>query len=120
MKRPREAVKAELLSEAERLIDELLDWDANTPTPTLAQVEDAVLKMRRELSERAAEVVIHDQESVCPGPGPTCPHCHREMHLKGVKDRQVESRVGCLRLKRAYYYCEHCRQGGFFPLGPAT
>ena len=120
MKRSRDAKKAELMHEAERLIDELLEWDAKACAPTLTQIEQTVLSLRRKLSERMAEVVINEQESAQPLPGPMCPHCQREMHYKGEKASQVESRIGSLDLKRAYYYCEHCRQGGFFPLGPTT
>ncbi len=120
MKHTREAKKATLMSEAERLIDALLDWDATAAAPTLTQIEEVVLKLRRKLSERMGEVVIQGQESAHPVPGPACRGCHQEMHSKGEKASRVESRIGSLDLQRTYYYCEHCRQGGFFPLGSAT
>jgi len=38
----RAELKAELMTEAEGLIDELVAWTADTPAPTLIQIEDIV------------------------------------------------------------------------------
>ena len=108
-------LKAELMLQAEVLIDELLAWTADTPAPTLTQIEDVVLKLRQRLSERMALAVIGAQEAVRPVPGPACPTCGREMHYKDRKANTVESRVGCLPLERGYYYCEPCKSGLFSP-----
>ena len=121
-------LKAELMLQAEVLIDELLAWTADTPAPTLTQIEDVVLKLRQRLSERTpalasgasvALAVIGAQEAVRPVPGPACPTCGREMHYKDRKANTVESRVGCLPLERGYYYCEPCKSG-LFPPGSTT
>ena len=112
-------LKAELMLQAEVLIDELLAWTADTPAPTLTQIEDVVLKLRQRLSERMALAVIEAQAAVRPVPGPSCPACGREMHYKDRKANTVESRVGCLPLERGYYYCEPCRTG-IFPPGSTT
>ena len=42
MNRSREQKKAELLAEAETLIEPLLDWDERTSKPNLRQIEDAI------------------------------------------------------------------------------
>lgn len=110
----RAEIRAKLLAEAEQAIDELLDWTDQTPRPNLTQIENAVLKMRKQLSEQAAQAVIEAQAAQRPVPGPQCPTCQREMHYKDTKAQTVESRVGHLTLERGYYYCEHCRQR-FFP-----
>jgi uncharacterized protein with PIN domain len=120
MKRRRAELKAELMAEAEGLIDNLLNWSEETPAPTLTQIEEAILILRRRLSERMAEVLANEQEAAQPVPGPRCPRCHREMHYKGRKTNRIETRVGSVALERGYYYCEHCREEGFFPPGPAT
>ena len=119
MKRSRAELKTELLAQAEELIDELLAWTADTPTPTLTQIEEVILELRKRLSEQMAVAVIGAQEAVRPVPGPHCPMCEREMHYKDMKDNTVESRVGSLPLVRGYYYCEPC-QAGFFPPGSPT
>ncbi len=115
MKRKRAEVKAELLHKAELLIDELLDWNDQTKAPDLTQIEEVVLKLRKQLGEQMALAVIETQDSRRPSPGPVCPTCQREMHYKDVKANTVDSRVGTLPLARGYYYCPTCRTGLFPP-----
>ena len=115
MKCTRDRMKAELLAEAEVVVDKLLDWNDNTPAPTLIQLEEVVLKLGQELSQRMAEVVLRDQEATQPVPGPLCPTCQQETHYKGMKEVTVESRLGTLHLERSYHYCQHCRSGLFPP-----
>lgn len=115
MRRSREEMKAELLAKAEARIEELLDWAESNSAPTLSDIEEVVLQVRQELGRELAQAVINVQESVQPVPGPMCPRCGREMHVKGRKGKGIESRVGLIEVKRQYYYCEHCRQGSFPP-----
>jgi len=115
MRRSRSEMKADLTKLADEVIDELLDWTADTPEPTLTQIEDIVLRLRQRLSERMALRVIEAQKAVRPVPGPPCPMCGKEMHYKDMKQDGVDSRVGYLPLERGYYYCETCHQG-LFPL----
>ncbi len=115
MNETRSDLKADLMTEAEGLIDELVAWTADTPAPTLTQIEDIVLKLRQRLSERMAVAVIEAQATVRPVPGPRCPTCGREMHYKDRKANTVASRVGQLPLERGYYYCEPCKSGLFPP-----
>jgi hypothetical protein len=111
----RAKIRAKLLAEAEQAIDELLDWTDQTPRPNLTQTENAVLKMRKQLSEQAAQAVVESQAAQRPVPGPRCPTRQRAMHYKDTKAQTVESRVGRLRLVGGYYYCEHCQQSLFPP-----
>jgi predicted nucleic acid-binding Zn-ribbon protein len=115
MKRSRAELKAELLAQAEEVIDELLDWHEATAAPTLAEIEDVVVKLRRRVSERMANAVVEDQQSVRPVPGPACPGCGKEMHYKGMKEVTVEGRAGAIEVLRAYYYCDRCGRGLFPP-----
>ncbi len=91
-----------------------IEWGA-TPQPNLTQIEEIVLKLRKQLGEQMALAVIDNQETKRPAPGPHCPQCQREMHYKDMKDNTVESRVGTLPLERGYYYCQTCHTG-LFPL----
>ena len=116
MKKEQKKVKAELMTEAEELIDELLEWDEKNPKPTLTQIEDVVLKLRKQMSERMTEAIIEGQEAKGPVPGPSCPQCGEEMRFKGQKRNRVESRAGEVQLERGHYYCEECGRG-FFPPG---
>ena len=115
MRRSRKEMKAELLARAEARIDELLDWAEGNLAPTLTDIEEVVLQLRKEFGRELAQAVIDEQYSVQPVPGPICLRCGKEMHVKGGKGKSIESRLGLVEMKRQYYYCEHCRQGSFPP-----
>lgn len=114
MRNTREQKRAELLKAAEAMIDEYLDWEEQAEQPNLSQIEAAVLKVRRQMSERMAVVAIEDQDAARPVEAPLCPQCGQRMRYKGQKARSVETLVGSIRFKRAYYHCPHC-QGEHFP-----
>ena len=108
-------MKAELMKEAEAVIDDLLDWHETTERPNLSQVEEKVLELRQRLSEEMAVTVIEQQAAVRPVPGPRCGCCGQEMRYKDMKEKTVMSWVGALRLERGYYYCDRCRTALFPP-----
>jgi uncharacterized protein with PIN domain len=115
MKASRAERKAALLQQAEELVDELLEWEDAHQRPTLTEIEDIVLALRKRMGERMAQSVVADQAAQSPVPGPNCPTCGREMHAKSRKRRRVESRTGSVPLERTYFYCDHCRRGSFPP-----
>ena len=119
MKKSREKLRAEFLVEAEELFDELMAWDEATQAPDLTQIEDIVLKLRKQFGERLAQKVLEQQEQRQPAEKVICPNCQTEMVPKGAKRHQVESRIGNLPVERAYYHCPQCKQG-LFPPGSTT
>ncbi len=119
MKRSREAQKERLMREAEAVIEELLVWEEGQPQPTFSEIEREILQLRQKLGQRMGELVLQSQEAERPAPGPTCPHCGREMRCKDQKTKQLDSLLGALEVKRGYYTCAHCGQRSF-PPGPPT
>ena len=115
MKKSREKLRAELLGEAEELIDELMAWDDETQEPDLTQIEEIVLKLRARFGERLAETLLDQQEKRQPAERVYCPRCGGKMVNKGAKQSQVGSRIGNLQIERDHYYCPACEQGLFPP-----
>lgn len=119
MKKSRGEMKAELMKQAEAIIDELLEWQVENERPNFEQIEAKVLGLREKLSEQMTRVTLEGQAAVRPVPGPVCPGCEREMRYKGMKTNTISSWVGEISLRRGYYYCKHCKRG-LFPPGPTT
>ncbi len=119
MKRTRQQKKADLMTKAEELIDQLLDWDEQTSRPNLTQIEDLVLKLRKDLGQAMAEALLDGQDERTPVPGPACPKCGKEMQYKGQHKKRVGSRAGRLEVKRGYYACPKCGEAIFPPGSPA-
>lgn len=107
--------KEQLLAEAERLIEQMLDWTAQTERPNLTQIETIVLELRRQFGKTLAENAIAAQATAQPVAAPSCPQCGQPMHCKGSKAKTVVSHVGDLHLERTHYYCPTCEDGLFPP-----
>ena len=119
MKKNKEQLKAEFMAEADELFDELMEWEEQTEKPNLTQIEEIVLELRKRFGERMAQKVMMRQEERQPAERVQCPECGGEMENKGMKDNQVETQIGNLKIERGYYYCPKCKQG-IFPPGSAT
>ena len=115
MKPSREEKKERLMARSEKAADGLLDWEEQNPRPTLTQVEDTVLALRKQMGKEIAEEVIERMEAKALVPGPSCPKCRKEMRYKGQREKDVESRAGELSLERGYYACTDYDEGIFPP-----
>ncbi len=107
--------KARLLAEAEKVIDQALDWTDMTERPNLTQIETIVLELRRQFGKALAENMVGAQATAEPVAAPLCPQCDQPMPPKGRKDKTVVSHVGDLELERTHYYCPTCERGLFPP-----
>jgi DNA-directed RNA polymerase subunit RPC12/RpoP len=111
----RDEMRAELKNEAMAAIDDLLEWEKTQQAAVMVDVEDKVLRLRKRLGQRMAEVVLQGREAVQPEGGVVCPRCRKRMRFKGGKKGTVPSRLGAVRLERGYYHCSDCSQGIFPP-----
>lgn len=119
MKHTRKQKEAQLLAEAQSVIEEFLDWEEQTDKPNLTQIEDIVLRLRERLGQRMAEVAISDQDAKQPVEAPVCRMCQETLRYKGQKGADVMGRIGNLAIDRGYYYCARCHSGLFPPGRPA-
>jgi len=103
------------MEQAERLIDELLDWNDKTSEPNLTQIEQVVLELRERFSEEMAREVIEAQETRQPAVAPSCPKCGKGMTYKGEKPVKPQTWVGEVEIERGYYHCGACKEGLFPP-----
>jgi len=115
MKLSREEKKARLMVRLEKAADELLDWEEENPKPTLTQLEDIILSVRKAMGEEMADEIIGKMEAKTTVPGPRCPQCGKEMQYKGQREKDVESRAGAVSIERGYYSCPECSEGIFPP-----
>jgi hypothetical protein len=115
MKLSRDEKRVRLEMKARQVIEDYLDWEDQHPKPNLTEMEDVILKLRKELGREMAQMILEAQEERKPVPGPKCPKCGEEMRYKGQKGNQVESRVGLLEIERGYYYCPKCKESIFPP-----
>jgi len=81
-------------------------------TPTLAELTQAVLALRQELTQAVTEGGVEqahratlEQRTV------TCPQCGQTLSARGLQERTVETLVGAVRLRRPSFDCLHCQQG---------
>lgn len=114
MRHSKERVKAELMAEANAIIEECLDWTEETVAPSLTEIEEVVLRLRKRLGQRMAETILQEAEAAQPVEAPVCPQCGQKVRYVGQKQASVESRLGTVQVRRGYYHCARCRSG-FFP-----
>jgi hypothetical protein len=110
--------RAEELSEqaaelARQLVAERFPAGADGPQ-TLAEMEEALAEVKRELGERLQRLWIEQQAP--DGENRTeCAACQGTARFCGQRERLVVTRHGELSFARRYYHCPGCREG-FAPL----
>lgn len=115
MKTSREEKKAKMMARLEQAIEELLDWEEQSERPNFTQIEDIILKIRKDIGEELTEAILGELGEKTPVPGPPCPECGEEMRLKGAYSKQIAGRIGEVGYERSYYYCPACAEGLFPP-----
>ena len=86
------------------------------PQTRLAEVTEAVWKLRQELTGGLSEAIVeHAHRGELTRQSARCPQCHRQLPARPVVARTVETMVGPVQVERPYFYCPSgC--GGVYPL----
>ena len=106
-------LKAQMMAEAEEVIDNLLAGAGEKERLMLSDIERLVRTAGQRMMERLTQDLVEAEAEV--GEIGICPECGQKMRYKGEKARHLATETGEVNLKRAYYYCPKCRKGIFPP-----
>ena len=115
MPRNAQDLKAQMMAEAEEVIDNLLAGASEKENLMLGDIERLVRTAGERVMKRFTQDLV-EAEAKMEGSN-ICPECRQKMRYKGQKARDLATETGEVRLERAHYYCPECRKG-FFPPGP--
>jgi hypothetical protein len=100
----------------QRLHDRMEQWldkleeRVKEPQPTLEELTQAVFALRQELTQAVTEGLVEQaHRAAMEQRTAACPQCGQMLSARGPQDRTVETLVGAVRLRRPYFYCEHCQ-----------
>ena len=109
-----EGLKARLMEEAKRAIDELIAEKSAPDQITLREMEQLAIKVGRAVREEGIPGLVEASEKGRQGEK-NCPTGGKKGQRRGKRVSQVVSEAGEGRVERHYYYCERCGHGAFPP-----
>jgi YgiT-type zinc finger domain-containing protein len=109
----REEIKAKLLAEAERAIDEMLGDRQFREDMTLSEIEALVGEAEAKFSQAVTQELIREHPEPKSG---FCPECGGKLRYKGKRRKPLVTVRGEIEVERAYYVCQGCG-AGYFPPG---
>lgn len=107
--------KAKLMVQMEEAVEQLLDWQEAHPTFSLTEMEEFVLKMRREMGQEIAQRLIGQLDDPGTLARLKCERCGSRLVYKGRDSKVIETRAGSVWTERSRYWCPQCREGLFPP-----
>lgn len=105
----------ETIEEVSQAFEGFLEWSKDHKGCTLRELEDKAGRLR-EAIRVALEAGVAIQGEGNPTEGVVC-SCGGKGVFQGYRERQVMTRFGPIRVRRAYFTCERCGQGIFPPGG---
>jgi hypothetical protein len=89
------------------------------PQAPLAEVTEAVWKLRQDLTGSISETIVaHGQAGEVTRRSAPCPGCERHVTARPLVARTVDTLVGAVHVERPYFYCT-AGCGGFYPMDDA-
>ncbi len=108
-------LKARLLAEAEKAIDEMLAARPDPGTLSLADIEGLALKSGARFEAGILKELGQEESEMESSQEQMCEHCGSRMQRRGRSGRQVKTEAGTARLERTYYVCPGCGASLFPP-----
>jgi hypothetical protein len=115
VRRTEKQIKEAIMKKIEAGVDALMEWRRDAQSPTLVEIEERVIELRKVVSQGTTRMLVESEEAAYPSEV-CCAKCGERSENKGLKAIQIRSRVGEVEVKRTYWYCRTCREG-FFPPG---
>jgi hypothetical protein len=116
-----EEMRRELEEVVRGRMEEFVEWKGEERGYTFEEIEEEALVIGRAVVREMIGVAVDEErakeERHRARPEPNCERCGRPMRYSGRPGRGIESKVGRVRIERAYYHCPSCKVG-FFPPGP--
>lgn len=110
--------KADFLSAAEEMYEELQQWRDRHAAASFDEIAAQVTPKRRALMGQLLGQLAQQTNREASVDAPMCEACGEVMEDKGERRRTAGHKEGESRLKRRYYYCARC-EAGVFPPGSA-
>ena len=110
-----EELRARLLAEAEKAINELLAQKPADKAMTLSDIERLVLRMGQQVQANMLKELAQASQEAQNAETPVCERCGSRMQRRGTRPRQVITDVGETTLERGYYVCPGCGASLFPP-----
>ena len=107
-----EELKAQLLAEAEAIINEIVGQDKAQQPKTIDEIEQAALKAGQQVKAMVLAGLVANAPLAAGWA--SCPECGGKLKDKGKRAKWVLTQAGEVQVERDYYYCERCK-AGFFP-----
>lgn len=111
----KQEMRAFLAGEAEAIIEDLLASASRSEAITLDEIEQGVLGAGKQFQAMLTQALIEAAEAAQRGMRLTCPECEGKMRHHGQRERQMVTRTGEVKVRRAYYRCQACGRGIFPP-----
>lgn len=109
-------VRKRVEREMDDILANVLLSEKRAATIGLEEIESVVLEAGRRFQAVVAQALIEAAAGREKGRRRDCPTCEEKLRHKGYREKPLVTRVGEVRLRRAYYRCCRCGRG-FFPPG---
>jgi hypothetical protein len=111
----KDEIRARLLAEAGKVIDEILAIKPDAPVIKLAEIERLALQGRAQFGTSLVQALSEEARDAEEATTPTCERCGGRMHRRGHPGRQVTTEAGTMKLERTDWVCPDCGASLFSP-----